>query len=365
MRKPRNIFVAATGQNVGKTTTCLGLYDKLVKSGMRMGFIKPVGQRYLNVKDVKVDEDSYLIHEIYKPDCALKPMSPIAVPAGFTQRYIDGAGHGELLDKITDAYAIVEEGCDFVLIEGTGHAGVGSVFDTSNAVVASALNSKVVLVTDGGIGRAIDNLILNKSLFDSLGVELVGVIVNKVYKEKYEKIYRYVDVGLSRLGIKLLGVIPYQKRLRNPNMEQICDVLDGEFITGKQHKMNSISNIVVGAMSVPNILKDIKKQTLVITPGDREDIILAALSWNLSETSSVNLISGLVVTSNVKPGKVVTRVMKNSNVPIIFTRHTTFLTASLVHDLKVKIKVTDSEKIALSQQLFDQYVDCDYILEHC
>ena len=364
-KKTNNIFIAATGQNVGKTTTCLGLYHKLIKSGLKTGFIKPVGQRYLNVDKFKVDEDSYLVHQIYKPDCPLKHMNPIAVPRGFTQDYIEEGPSEGILQKIIESYQVVQKDKDFVLIEGTGHAGVGSVFDTSNAFVAKKLNSKVVLVTDGGIGFAIDNLILNKSLFDLMEVEVVGVIVNKVYKDKIEKIKYYVGKGLERKGIKLLGVLPFQNRLTNPNMEQICEVLSGDFLNGENFKNNSVENIIVGAMAVPNILRHIKKQTLVITPGNREDIILATLSWNLAETSQINQISGLVVTSNQKPGKFVSRIIRKSKIPVILTKLDTFTTASMVHDLKVKIQITDSEKIDLSKKLVDQYVDFDYLIKNC
>jgi BioD-like phosphotransacetylase family protein len=365
MKNTRNIFVAATGQNVGKTTTCLGLYDKLLKSGLKSGFIKPVGQRYLRVEDINIDEDSYLIHKIYKFDCPLKDMNPVAVPPGFTQEYIDAEKPENLMQSICASYDIVQKDQDFVLIEGTGHAGVGSVFDASNSLVAKALQSKVIIVTDGGIGKAIDSLILNKCLFDLAGVELLGVIVNKVHWEKLEKINDYVEKSLRKKGIKLLGVIPFKDQLMNPNMEQIREVLNAEYITAMDSRNHHVANIIVGAMSVPNMLRDIKSQTLVITPGDREDLILAALSWNLSGTSRASQISGLVVTGNVRPGKFVKGFMKKSSFPIIFTKNDTFKTASIVHDLKAKIKVTDVDKIKLSQQLFEQYVDFDYIMEHC
>ena len=365
MKKTKNIFIAATGQNVGKTTTCLGLYDKLIKSGLNAGFIKPVGQRYLNVKNLKVDEDSYLIHQIYKMKCPLKHMSPIAIPQGFTQRYIEEGKNGWILEKILESYKVVQEKRDFVLIEGTGHAGVGSVFDTSNAIVAKALQTKVVLVTDGGIGYAIDNLILNKCLFDNMELEVLGVIVNKVHAEKYEKIKYYVEKSLNSKGIKLLGVLPFQQRLTNPNMEQICGVLGGKFLAGQSYKKNYVGNIFVGAMSAANFLKHIKQDTLVITPVDREDLILAALSWQLAETSTVNQISGLVVTGNKMPGRVVSRIIRKSRIPVILTEFDTFTTASMVHDLKVKIQITDSEKIKLSKKLFDKYVDFNYIMDHC
>ena len=102
-----------------------------------------------------------------------------------------------------------------ILSEGTGHAGVGSVFDLSNARVAKLLKCKVILVTTGGIGKPIDEVALNKALFDKEGVELVGVILNKVLPGRLDYIAEFARRGFERLGIDLLGVIPQETILAN------------------------------------------------------------------------------------------------------------------------------------------------------
>jgi BioD-like phosphotransacetylase family protein len=361
----KNIFVAATGQNVGKTTTCLGMFAKLQNLDMNAGFIKPVGQRYLDVEECRVDEDSFLIYKTFGLDCELQDMNPVTVPRGFTEKYIDGGHRGWIPKAIRDAYDRISANRSFTLIEGTGHAGVGSVFDASNSHVAKMLDAKVIIVTDGGIGSAIDELTLNKQLFDAQGVEVLGVIVNKVYAEKYDKIADYARRGLERQGMRLLGVFPYEATLKAPTMNQMCQRLDGEFLAGKELGNNQAENIIVGAMAVGNFLRHIRESTLVITPGDREDIILGALSWNLSESSQKNQISGLILTGNQRPAGFVNRVIRKSNVPVFQTRLDSFQTASRVHDMTVKIQVTDQSKIARSQYLFEQYADFDYIMENC
>src|SRR5690606_3798376 len=111
----------------------------------------------------------------------------------------------------------------FTLIEGTGHAGVGSVFDLSNARVAKLLNAKAVIVCPGGIGRPIDEIALNKALFDQVGVEVVGAILNKVEEDKMDMIADYAGRGLKRLGVPLLGILPVQPVLARPNLSQIAE----------------------------------------------------------------------------------------------------------------------------------------------
>src|SRR5271156_4457023 len=195
------IFVAATRMDGGKTTTSVGLFAALQERFPRIGFIKPVGQRFVEIEGAKIDEDTILINDTYHPHTPLRVMSPIAVEPDFTRRYLSGGITHQLHDRVRAAFDEAAWEKDFVIIEGTGHAGVGSVFDLSNARGASLLGSKVILVTKGGIGKPIDEVTLNKAFFDQEGVELVGGILNKGLPEKFEYVCDFARRGLERLGI--------------------------------------------------------------------------------------------------------------------------------------------------------------------
>ena len=120
--------------------------------------------------------------------CNIKDMSPVAIDRGFTERYIENGADEDYARVIKDSFDKVAKDKDLVIIEGTGHAGVGSVFGFSNATVAKLLDANVMLISSGGVGKPIDEFMLNKALFDKEGVKLAGVIVNKVLPEKYDKI---------------------------------------------------------------------------------------------------------------------------------------------------------------------------------
>src|ERR1051326_7069880 len=180
------VFIAATRQNDGKTTTSLGLLSALQKYFPRIGYIKPVGQRFVEIEEQKIDEDTVLMDHVYQLNCPLVDMSPIAVEPDFTRKYLESSNNDTLVRKIKKAFDRVAWEKDFVLCEGSGHAGVGSVFDMSNAQVASILGAKVIIVTGGGIGKPIDEVSLNKALFDKEGVEIIGVIINKVLGTKVD-----------------------------------------------------------------------------------------------------------------------------------------------------------------------------------
>src|SRR5437867_5171017 len=180
------VFIAATRQNDGKTTVSLGLLAALQKCYPRIGYIKPVGQRFVEIEEQKIDEDTVLMDSVFHLNCPLVDMSPIAVEPDFTRKYLQSSNRDVLVRRIEKAFDRVAWEKDFVLCEGTGHAGVGSVFDLSNAQVAKILGAKVIIVTQGGIGKPIDEVCLNQALFEKEGVQIIGVILNKVVLGKVD-----------------------------------------------------------------------------------------------------------------------------------------------------------------------------------
>src|SRR3954453_1624793 len=224
------IFIAATRQNEGKTTTSLGLITALQPHYPRVGYIKPVGQRFIEIEEQKIDEDTVLMDSVYQLNCPLVDMSPIAVEPDFTRKYLQSSNNDALVKKIRKAFDRVAWEKDFVLCEGSGHAGVGSVFDLSNAQVAKILGAKVIIVTQGGIGKPIDEVSLNQALFEKEGVEIIGVILNKVHGAKMEFITEFARRGLKRKGLDLLGVVPHQRMLSNPTINLIHQELKAEML---------------------------------------------------------------------------------------------------------------------------------------
>ncbi|HTS14133.1 MAG TPA: dethiobiotin synthase, partial [Candidatus Sulfotelmatobacter sp.] len=144
----RQLYLAATGMNRGKTTVSLGLLAALFARGLRTGFIKPVGQRYAMVDGTPADEDAILVRSAFDLPDPLDALSPVHIPRGFTKAYIGGEVVEDLPARIQAAYARVARDRDVLLVEGTGHAGVGSVVDLSNAQVAAMLGARAIIVSE-------------------------------------------------------------------------------------------------------------------------------------------------------------------------------------------------------------------------
>ncbi|MEW6302933.1 MAG: AAA family ATPase [Verrucomicrobiota bacterium] len=355
------VFIAATRQNDGKTTSSLGLLAALQQFYPRIGYIKPVGQRFVEIAEHKIDEDTVLMDQVYHLNCPLVDMSPIAVEPDFTRKYLESANYDILVRRIQKAFDRVAWEKDFVLCEGSGHAGVGSVFDLSNARVAKLLEAKVVIVSQGGIGRPIDEVALNQALFEKEGVEIIGVIINKVIGNKLDYITEFARKGLKRKGLELLGVLPLQPILSRPTTDLIQEALDAEMLNQPERVHNIVHDVVVGAMGVQNAMRHFAPGVMLITPGDREDIVLAA-SAALSSNGGANM-AGIVLTGNLRPSEGVMKVIRNLPYPVLLAEDDSYAVASKVHDLIVKTRPIDTEKINVIRDLVAKHVDVKRIVE--
>jgi len=354
------IFVAATRMDDGKTTMSVGLFAALQQRFPRIGFIKPVGQRFVEIEGAKIDEDTVLINETYHPHTPLRAMSPIAVEPDFTRRYLSGGITHQLHDRVRTAFDIAAWEKDFVIIEGTGHAGVGSVFDLSNAAVARLLKSKVIILSRAGIGRPIDEIALNLALFEKQGVEVIGAIINKVVPEKMAMLKEYATLGLAKLGLPLLGMIPMHTELHKPTVNQACLRLKGEFIAGAQHKRRRVSRIGVGAMSCRNAERLFEPGTLIITPGDRDDLIMMILN---EDSPARGHLAGVVLTDGILPPESVMQLIREHSIPFISTTADVSRATTTIGRMTVKTEAGDRDKIGVIQKLIQDHVQVDRIVD--
>jgi hypothetical protein len=355
----RRLFVAATSQNDGKTSCSLGFVKGFEGLASSIGFMKPVGQRYITAEDQQVDEDAWLIRQACKMDCPLKLMNPIVIPQYFTRQYLEDPDnmHPRLVESIQCSFAELSAGKDLMVIEGTGHAGVGSVFDLSNARVAKLLDAKVVIVTLGGIGQPVDEVAVNLSLFEKENVQVIGVIANKVLPQKLEQTKYYLSRALDRLGLPLLGVIPNTPRLAWPTVDQIVESLHAQVLNGHDRLANPIANMMIGAMTPHNALTYVQDKTLLIVPGDRDDIVLAALTMDLLRKDIT--LAGIVFTGGLQPQPQTMDMVCRTDIPVLSVEARTYEATTLIHDMSVKIRVTDEEKIRLAVANLRENVELD------
>ncbi|OGO56397.1 MAG: hypothetical protein A2V84_00870 [Chloroflexi bacterium RBG_16_70_13] len=376
----RQLYLAATGQNRGKTTTALGLLNGFLERGLRAGFMKPVGQRTVIDHGEPADEDAVLMHETFDLPEPYSAMSPIHIPRGFTKAYIAGEVVEDLAALVARAGATFARH-DVLLVEGTGHAGVGAVIGLSNATVAALLGAPAIIVSEGGVGRPIDEIVLNAALFRDHGVHVAGAIVNKVDLDAQPGIASVIERGLAPYGIPLLGTLPVRPILSNPTLEMILEGVHGELLHPGPDLERVIDGVAIGAMEPGHMLERVGPGTLVIVPGDREDVILTLTTAHLMGPAGsadpgefigaggrTNVAGhegaaiGLVLTGGYRPRQAVIDAIRRADLFATLVREDTYSVASEVHDLLVKTHPADIEKIEEIKRLVAENLDVDRIL---
>jgi len=356
------IFVVATGQDVGKTTTSISLISLLQEHGYRVGFMKPVGQQYVMCDGAKIDKDAVLMQQTFQLPGDLQDMSPVTVPRGFVEDYLFNRDPAPLRARIQESYARLSSVCDVVVVEGTGHAGVGSCFDLSNADVAALLGLKALIITEGGIGSALDQLSLNVSLFRDRQVEILGVMANKVFPDKLDRIARAVGQGLANMGERFLGAVPFEQNITYPHVEQLAKLLKAEVLCGEEALGRRVEHILVAAMEPQNVVPRIRPASLMITPGDRIDNILVALNSKLDPDDARGRVEALILTGGFMPHFTIINLLKKSWLPVLVCEEDTYSVSAKVQGKVFKMLPEDTDKIDMARQLIQRYIDTEAIL---
>jgi BioD-like phosphotransacetylase family protein len=383
----RQVYLAATGMNRGKTTFALGLLSAWLERGLDTAFSKPVGQRYALVDDIPADEDAILMREVYGLQDRLEDMSPVHIPRGFTKAFVRGEVVEDLGARITAAHRRLAAAHEVLLIEGTGHAGVGAVIGLSNADVAARLGAPALIISEGGVGRPIDEIVLNQALFERRGVPLLGAVVNKVNVDRDPGLPDILRRGLARHGIELLGVLPYRPILADPTLAMLIEQMPGELLHAGDDMDRHIEHVGIGAMQPRHVVERLGPGSLLIVPGDRQDVIHATIAANrrqlmlnrepglwdrlrdrprfgrIPDDPSAVLLAGIVFSGGVRPRQRDLEAIREAGIFAYLVEDETYQVASEIHDLLVKTHAADSAKIETIQRIVADHFDAEMLLD--
>jgi len=294
------IYIAGSDMNAGKTTLSLGLISWLEEHHEGgASFMKPLGQKTTLVDGEPVGEDTFLVNTSLGLDIPLEYTAPFAMSSGISERFLSEGHPSDMEKKILNAYRYLRSVSDMVVVEGTGHPGVGSVFNLCNAGVASLLNIPVLLVLDAGIGKTIDSYTLCSSLFHDRDIPLIGVVINKVLKSKMEKVRKYLDPWFSERGIPVFGYIPYEKSFAKPSLGMLGRELGVEtLISWKKNTDVPVEGFIAGFGSSSEIISEISNspESVLLLSSKRYEVVDAIvarrLSGNLSKGPGAMVLCG-------------------------------------------------------------------------
>jgi len=350
----KSLFIAALEPSGGKSVVALGIMELLSRRLQNIGFFRPI------IPDVKRDNNIQLILKRYNLKPAYEDM--YACKHEDARRMVSHGQYDMLLKSILEKYKALESRCDFVLCEGTDYTGVSSAFEFDfNAGVANDLGCPILAVVNG-CGKSPEEVIdatrFARDAFESQGCTILAILANRVEPQ---------NVGLIKARLKEeasvkepVYILPKELLLGKPTVGEIAANLESRLLQGDPDGLNrEVLDIKIAAMNLPHFLDYISDGTLIITPGDRSDVILGSLAATISETYPN--ISGLLLTGGLPLEPQVQRLIegskKTSPIPIFSVDTDTYTTAMKAGSVRAALTPQNERKIASAIGLFEAHVD--------
>ena len=358
--KNKGVYIATTQPNSGKSLVSLGLMHALLEKGFRVGYFRPVidesdpNQIDNHINTIKTWFDL----NIEYPDAY-----------GFSRneliRMKNDDEEEEILQTIVRKYKTMEDRYDFVIVEGSSFTGEGTIIEFDvNILIAKNLGIPAIIV-DSGVGKSLEDfvgtMLIAMDSFQDENVDVLAFMANKVKPENKPWVANELQKYLPPSVV--IDAIPLNPALSSPSIKEIVETLDGRILFGGSYINNLAGYYSVGAMQLRNYLKHLKESGLVITPGDRADIILGALQANLS--ANYPSISGIVLTGGLMPEEPIIRLIEGLSdvVPIVLVQGGTFSVTNQIGMIKSRIYAESTEKIETSIQDFMGNVQVDRLIE--
>ena len=356
----KGLYIATLEPHSGKSLIALGLLNTLIGKTAKVGYFRPVVD---NVTSDRKDNHIETVLSHFKLNLDYEETYGLTRSQIIKNR--NAQKIGESLDLIIEKYKELEEKCDFVLVEGSDFSGEGSVFEFDwNVNIAKNLGLPAIVVSSG-VGKTMDEFISSLQLayntFEQNDVEVIALAANKIQPENVDAIqaemHNFLPENVS------VFTIPMVQNLNNPSIKEIVDELHGKVVFGKEMLGNQTGSFVVGAMQLRNFLPHIQENSLVITPGDRADIIMGTLQAHISKNYPA--ISGMILTGGILPDRPVIKLIDGVTqvVPIISVKEGTFEVTNRIGDIKSNISADNTSKILSSIETFQRFVPVENFVQ--
>ncbi len=355
------VYVATIEPNSGKSIVVLGLMRMLLGKTPKVGYFRPIID---DLEEGEIDNHINTVISHFELDINVKKVYAFT-RSEVLKKYNQGKS-GEIIDGIIKKYKHLEEKFDFILVEGTDFSNEGSIIEFDiNVLIAKNLGIPTIIVASA-LDKTNEELVGNLKLaYDSLyakDVEVLAVVANKVIQSEEASLNENLSQEFDEDEIEIV-VIPRINSLINPTIKEIVKQLEGKVLFGKEHLNNQAGSYGVGAMQLRNYLTHLKENSLVITPGDRADIILGVLQANNS--ANYPKISGIILTGGIIPEPPILKLIEGVTpaVPIISVPNGTFAITNKIGAIKSRIYADNQQKINTSISTFDKYVNVDRLAD--
>jgi len=358
----KGIYVAGSGKDAGKTTLCLGLAGALhaqVEGGI--SFFKPLGQKITVVEGESVGQDTWFISRALGLSLSFRESTPLLASRGAAEKYIRSGEPRGMRDAVKQSYREIQKNSGLVLVEGTGHPGVGSVFDLGNAKVASMLGIPAILILDGGVGSTIDSFCLCQAMFKTYGVPLLGVVINRVLPAKMEAVAPVLRMWFKDAGIPVFGILPFEERIARPSIATITREIGAAPLFNAAAAPASVGSGFIAAFdSSEEVLRKIEVETgkALLVSHTRPDLIDAVIVSRLSGGPCPPVL----VVCGGAPDQRRQAACSAAGLPLFFTGSSLEGSALKLSRSLFKTEPEEDEKIASIIEMVTREVDTEAIL---
>jgi uncharacterized protein len=336
------VVVGSTRPGAGKTSLVLGLTRAI---GKACGYIKPLGDRLMYKKKRLWDYDAAVAATVLKLEHNPEDITIGFEHAKLTFMYDESSTRAKLREMASKAGS--ERRVVFVEAGRDVHYGASVHLDPIS--MARSLDARLLLVASGDPETVLDDVTFLWHYAGLGSVPLAGLVVNQVKDvPDFETTYL---VRLKALGVPVLGVVPFDEQLTYRSLRQISEILFGKVIAGEENANRVVKHVLIGATSVAEaITRELTRRegALIITSGDRSDVILAALQANAV---------GIVLTNNYLPAASIVAQASRQGTPLVLVTADTFQAAKVVDSMEPLTTAEDTEKLAILADLVRQHVD--------
>ncbi|QVY65843.1 phosphate acetyltransferase [Polaribacter sp. Q13] len=350
------IYIAAVESDSGKSLVSLGLLRMMLTKSSKVGYFRPIINE---VKDSTLDDHTNTAINFFNLDIEYEDC--YAYKHNEVVELLSEGKADDVIHTVIKKYKKLEAKYDYVLVEGTDFSGEGGFTELDvNLMIAKNLGIPALIVGSGNGKKKkdfVNTMQLTYKSFVRKEVDVIGIIANKIEVDEVDYIQKELEKSFPE-NIQI-NVIPRIDFLAYPTVREVLLALEGKVLFGEQFLDNAIGSYSTGAMQLRNYLTRIRENALVVTPGDRADIILGALQANAS--TNYPKIAGIILTGSLIPEESITKLIKGvqSTVPIISVEGGTFGITNKIGAVKSKIYASHSKKILLSLDTFDTYVNAE------
>ena len=350
------IYLASTEELSGKSAVTVSLALIAKSLGKKVGYFKPIGVgSRIGPAGQLLDEDVEAMKELLGAEAESSLICPLILGNGEFLEEFGKVDLSECIERIVASYKRASEGKDIMLIEGPHTLSIGSFLGCPVPKLAATFDAQVLLVVRFKDDYVLDEVLEARDYCSRWEVPLFGVVVNRIPPSKMKKAESAIKTMLEGNGVRVLGLIPEDTLLSALTVREIHEVIGGKILAGSDGMDRMVEAVLIGAMTPESATRYFRKarNELVITGGDRTDIVFAALEAGAS---------ALILTGNLYPSVKIFPRADDLSVPIILVPYDTYTTLQQVQRIVGRIKPRDKRRIGRAEKLVRENVDWRQIL---